>query len=88
MISTVNISTYELLVRPIIESDSPPNRTVIQGYFLTISNPSFSNLTIRLTFKARTANFDSSPIVAFWDVDGTNNPLMPVSTALPCSRIT
>ncbi|MEL6439769.1 MAG: hypothetical protein AAFQ80_11005 [Cyanobacteria bacterium J06621_8] len=92
MIETINLSTYELLVKPIIDSPSAPNRTVIQGYFLTIANPSLSNLTIRLTFKARTPDFTSSPIVAFWDVSGTNNPdgtdepLTPTSTALDCVR--
>ncbi|MEA5593255.1 hypothetical protein [Rivularia sp. UHCC 0363] len=85
MVSTINVSTYELLVKPIITSASSPNRTVIQGYFLTISNPGFSNLKIRLTFKARTPDFNSSPIVAFWDVDGTNNQLIPISS-FPCVR--
>ncbi len=85
MVSTTNVSTYELLVKPIIDSPSSPNRTVIQGYFLTISNPGFSNLKIRLTFKARTPDFNSSPIVAFWDVAGTNIPLNP-TFSLPCVR--
>ncbi|MGB3652403.1 MAG: hypothetical protein WBA41_14465 [Rivularia sp. (in: cyanobacteria)] len=85
MVSTTNVSTYELLVKPIIDSSSSPNRTVIQGYFLTISNPSLSNLQVQLTFKARTPDFNSSPIVAFWDVDGTNNQLMP-GLNLPCVR--
>ncbi|MEM6751837.1 MAG: hypothetical protein AAF630_02435 [Cyanobacteria bacterium P01_C01_bin.38] len=84
MVSTTNVSTYELLVKPIIQGP-PPNRTVIQGYFLTISNPGFSNLQIRLTFKARTPDFNSSPIVAFWDVDGTNNALIP-TFSFPCVR--
>ncbi|MGB6301187.1 MAG: hypothetical protein WBF90_34110 [Rivularia sp. (in: cyanobacteria)] len=82
MASTTNISTYELLVKPIIDSAkslNAPNRIVIQGYFLTISNPSLSNLTIQLTFQARTPNFDSSPfpLVAFWDIDDTNQSLTP-----------
>ncbi len=85
MVSTTNVSTYELLVKPILNSPSAPNRTVIQGYFLTISNPGFSNLQIRLTFKARTPDFNSSQIVAFWDVDGTNNELIP-TFSLPCVR--
>ena len=85
MVSTINVSNYELLVRPIIDLRSAPNRTVIQGYFLTISNPGFSNLQIRLTFKARTPNFNSSQIVAFWDVDGTNDELNP-TFSLPCVR--
>lgn len=86
MFETINLSTYELLVRPILDAPSAPNRTVIQGYFLTISNPSFSTLQIRLTFKARTPDFTSSPIVAFWDVDGTNQELTS-STTLDCLQI-
>ena len=85
MVSTTNVSTYELLVKPILNSPSAPNRTVIQGYFLTISNPGFSNLQIRLTFKARTPDFNSSQIVAFWDVDGINNELIPIPS-FPCVR--
>ncbi|MBE9063447.1 hypothetical protein [cf. Phormidesmis sp. LEGE 11477] len=85
MIETINLSTYELLVRPIIDTPDAPNRTVIQGYFLTISNPSLSALQIQLSFKAQTPDFRSSPIVAFWDVDGTNDELSP-SSGLPCLR--
>ncbi|MDJ0733847.1 MAG: hypothetical protein QNJ47_07130 [Nostocaceae cyanobacterium] len=85
MVFATNVSTYELLVKPILNSPNAPNRTVIQGYFLTISNPSFSNLQIQLTFKARTPNFNSSPIVAFWDVNGTNNQLVP-TFSFPCLR--
>ncbi|VEP11556.1 conserved hypothetical protein [Hyella patelloides LEGE 07179] len=78
MAETINVSTYELLVKPIITRDQSPNRTVIQGYFLTIANPSFSNLEIRLTFTALTPSFDSSSFAAFWDVNGDNNPLAPI----------
>lgn len=87
MVSTTNVSTYELLVRPILDSPSAPNRTVIQGYFLTISNPTFSNLRVRLIFKARTPDFNSSPIVAFWDVGGANLLLTPIFNFIPCLRI-
>ena len=87
MVSTTNVSTYELLVQPIVDSPNSPNRTVIQGYFLTISNPSLSNLTITLTFIANTPNFNSSQIVAFWDVLGTNSLIAPsIPGGLPCLR--
>lgn len=87
MVSTTNVSTYELLVRPILNIPNSPNRTVIQGYFLTISNPSLSNLTITLTFIANTPDFDSSQIVGFWDFDGANNLIPPVIPAgFPCIR--
>lgn len=85
MPETINVSTYELLVKPIIDSPTSPNRTVIQGYFLTIANPSFSNLEIQLTFKARTPDFNSSSFAAFWDVDGTNNEL-PIPGGLGCVK--
>lgn len=85
MAETINVSTYELLVKPIIDTPTSPNRTVIQGYFLTIANPSFSNLEIQLTFKARTADFDSSSFAAFWDVDGNNDEL-PIPGGLDCQK--
>lgn len=72
MAETINVSNYELLIKPIIDAPSAPNRTVIQGYFLIITNTSPSNLEIELTFTAKTPNFNSSSFAAFWDVDGTN----------------
>jgi hypothetical protein len=86
MAETINVSNYELLVKPIIDTPTAPNRTVIQGYFLTIANPSFSNLEIQLTFKARTRDFNSSSFAAFWDVDGTNLEL-PIPGGLGCLKI-
>lgn len=85
MAETINVSTYELLVKPIIDAPASPNRTVIQGYFLTIANPSFSNLEIQLTFKARTRDFNSSSFAAFWDIDGTNTEL-PIPGGLACVK--
>ncbi|MEL6581734.1 MAG: hypothetical protein AAFQ14_18475 [Cyanobacteria bacterium J06621_12] len=85
MAETINVSNYELLVKPIINTPSSPNRTVIQGYFLTIANPSFSNLEIQLTFKARTPDFNSSSFAAFWDIDGTNLEL-PIPGGLGCLK--
>ncbi|WP_339461027.1 hypothetical protein [Nodularia spumigena] len=86
MVSTTNVSNYELLVKPIVDSGASPNRTVIQGYFLTISNPSLSNLEIQLTFKARTPDFNSSPLLAFWDVDDTNDSLVALPASPACVR--
>lgn len=85
MAETINVSNYELLVKPIINTPSSPNRTVIQGYFLTIANPSFSNLEIQLTFKATTPNFNSSSFAAFWDIDGSNLEL-PIPGGLGCLK--
>jgi len=78
MATSINVSTYELLVKPIISSSDAPNRTAIEGYFLTIANPSTSNLTIELTFLALTPNFTSSDFLAFWDVGGINQEIAPV----------
>lgn len=69
MATNTFVSTYELLIKP-INQGPPPNRTVIQGYFLTISNTSFSNLTIRLTFKGCSPDLASTTLAAFWDVVG------------------
>ncbi|MEM8718269.1 MAG: hypothetical protein AAGE84_03025 [Cyanobacteria bacterium P01_G01_bin.39] len=73
MAETINVSNYELLVRPIIEPGAP-SRTVIQGYFLTIANPTSSDLEIELTFTAFSNDFDSSLFASAWDVNGSNDP--------------
>ncbi|AUB42961.1 hypothetical protein COO91_09115 (plasmid) [Nostoc flagelliforme CCNUN1] len=91
MVSTINVSNYELLVKPIITDSEAPNRTVIQGYFLTISNPSLSNLQVQLIFKGRTPDIGSSStlIAAFWDVDntlGTLTALVPDPSSFQCLR--
>lgn len=58
----MRISTFELLLKPItpaipMESNTPPgeiflqsDRFVLQGYFLTIANPSDTDLDLRLQF--------------------------------------
>ena len=84
-ISTV-VSNFEVLVKPLI----PPNfdilgagRTVIQGYFLTISNLNLSSdVTLRLNFRARTPNISSQALLAFFDVNGSNTPLTPTNQSL------
>lgn len=78
MAETINVSNFELLVKPIINSPDSPNRTVIQGYFLTIANPSSSDLEVQLSFVTTTPDFASSLFAAFWDVDGSNEELAPV----------
>ena len=72
MAETINVSNYELLVKPIIQPGAP-NRTVIQGYFLTIANPTSSNLEVELAFTAFTPGFTSSSFASFWDIDGSND---------------
>lgn len=73
MAETINVSNYELLVKPIIEPGTP-NRTVIQGYFLTIANPTSSDLEIELSFTAFSNDFNSSSFASAWDVNGSNDP--------------
>lgn len=83
------VSNFEVLVKPLI----PPvadilgaGRTVIQGYFLTISNLNLSSaVTLRLNFRAQTPNIASQPLLAFFDVNGTNTVLAPTG-ASPINR--
>lgn len=80
------VSNFEVLVKPLI----PPmvdilgaGRTIIQGYFLTISNLNLSSaVTLRLNFRAQTPNIASQPLLAFFDVDGTNTVLSSTGTAV------
>lgn len=70
------VSTFELLVKPIAPSGSGPiavARTVVQGYFLTIANPSSLDLRIRLQFTATTPSLNILDTVAILDVQGTND---------------
>lgn len=78
MVSSTFVSNYELLVKPIIDAPAAPNRTVIQGYFLTLSNPStngFTTLTIDLNFSGNIpfAFPGQTPrVLGFFDSNGTN----------------
>lgn len=80
------VSNFEVLVKPLI----PPmvdilgaGRTIIQGYFLTISNLNLSSaVTLRLNFRAQTPNIASQPLLAFFDVNGTNTVLSSTGTAV------
>ena len=83
-ISTV-VSNFEVLVKRLI----PPSvdivgagRTIIQGYFLTISNLNLSSpVTLRINFRAQTPNIPNPAVLAFFDVTGTNNVVNP--TVIP-----
>ncbi len=66
------LSTFEILVKSQLQqgSLSPLSRTVIQGYFLTISNVNFFDVTLSLVFTSL-----SPPLVdvlPFLDVTGMN----------------
>ncbi|MFP4102989.1 MAG: hypothetical protein ACLFWZ_20730, partial [Coleofasciculus sp.] len=81
-VSTV-VSTFELLVKPLVQPAADilgAGRTIIQGYFLTISNlNSNSPVRLRVNFTAQSPNLNSQPLLAFFDVAGFNNQLNPVS---------
>ncbi len=79
------VSTFELLVKPIIPRVADQlgaGRTVIQGYFLSITNldsandpQSFEPLTLNLKFTAISPNFTVANVVAFWDTTGADIPV-------------
>lgn len=83
-ISTV-VSNFEVLVKRLI----PPmadvlgaGRTIIQGYFLTISNLNLSSpVTLRINFRAQSPDIASQPLLAFFDVNGLNSAVAP--TVIP-----
>jgi hypothetical protein len=73
------VSNFEVLVKRLVPASVDilgAGRTVIQGYFLTISNLNLSSaVTLRLNFRAQTPNITSQPLLAFFDVNGTNTVL-------------
>lgn len=90
------VSTFELLVKPILpkELGSPPAaRTILQGYFLTISNVnpvSTAPVELYLQFTA-VPSLNNDDIVTFFDVDGTQpptDPLPAVGTGKPSRKLT
>ena len=84
-VSTV-VSTFELLVKPLVQPTADilnAGRTTIQGYFLTISNLNRNvPVKLRVNFTAQTPNLSSQPLLAFFDVTGSNQPLIPMSSTL------
>jgi hypothetical protein len=82
-VSTV-VSTFELLVKPLVQPNADilgAGRTIIQGYFLTISNlNSTSPVRLRVNFTAQSPNLNSQPLLAFFDVTGFNTQLTPFIT--------
>lgn len=72
------VSTFELLVKPIIDDPSQPYaRTVVQGYFLTVANTSTLDIALRILFTATTPEITVADAVVFDDVFGTNSPPIP-----------
>lgn len=87
------ISTFELLVKPIIPRVADQlgaGRTVIQGYFLTITNLASTNnpqaalgpLAFNLKFRAISPNFTVANVAAFWDTNGTDVPVSGTASAV------
>ncbi|MBP5971662.1 hypothetical protein HW132_02660 [Brasilonema sp. CT11] len=81
------VSTFELLVKsqlPGSVAPAPPPppagspdtkklaRTVVQGYFLTISNVNSFNVTVSLVFDALTPSISPANTIAIVDVSGVN----------------
>jgi hypothetical protein len=72
------ISSFELLVKPIAPSPpfaSAPSRTVIQAYFLLLSNISTSGkeVSINLKFTSGGAPLASNKLITIFDVGVGNN---------------
>jgi hypothetical protein len=78
------VSTFELLVKPLVQPSADilgAGRTIIQGYFLTISNLNTNSpVQLRINFRAQDPNLNSQPLLAFFDVNGANNLLAPSSS--------
>ncbi len=83
-ISTV-VSNFELLVKPLVQPRADilgAGRTIIQGYFLTISNLNLSNaVSLRINFRAQSPDINSRPLLAFFDINDVNAPLVASGTS-------
>ena len=70
------LSTFELLLKNITPNEGnipDSNRKILQGYFLTISNPTNVSLNLRLQFNAITPDLDRSQLIVFSDTLGSND---------------
>lgn len=88
VVSTV-VSSFELLVKPLVQPSADilgAGRTIIQGYFLTISNlNTTAPVKLRLNFTAQSPNLNTQPLLAFFDILDVNTPLAP-SSSTPTSQ--
>ena len=84
------VSNFELLVKPIVQPRADilgVGRTVIQGYFLSISNlSSRDDFRIQLNFRAQNPDLTQTNLLAFWDVNG-NNALQTPTVNAPDSLV-
>ena len=70
------LSTFELLLKKITPNAgriSGSDRRVLQGYFLSLSNPNSTSTRIRLRFNATTPSLDPSKLLSVLDTGGSNN---------------
>lgn len=70
------LSTFELLLKKITPNAgtiSGSDRGVLQGYFLNLSNPTASNLRLRLRFNATTPSIDPDQLLDILDTGGSND---------------
>ncbi|MBW4650388.1 MAG: hypothetical protein KME06_17120 [Kastovskya adunca ATA6-11-RM4] len=83
MAISTTVSSYELLVKALVQPEADilgAGRTIIQGYFLSISNLNTNSaVSLRLNFRAQTPDLNSLPVIAFWDINGVNEFLNPIS---------
>jgi hypothetical protein len=100
------VSTFELLVKNILPAEAMgvlKGRTIIQGYFLTISNTSNSDIELELQLVARTPRFRLRPdpdpgpppvgvgdtrILALFDIVGANVPPLPLPPDIAVGSLT
>lgn len=70
------LSTFELLLKDITPAEgniSNSNRKILQGYFLTVSNPNNFDVLLRLKFNATTPALDTSNLIVIRDTGGSND---------------
>ncbi len=70
------LSTFELLLKKITPNPGTvpdSDRSLLQGYFLTVANPNSTNLRIRLRFNATTPQLNPAQLLNILDVNGSNN---------------
>lgn len=73
--SIMEVSTFEILLKPLAPGPNPPARTVIQAYFLTITNLGEDAVDLDVNFTSTTPgiNPNDNNVITFFDITGTNN---------------
>jgi hypothetical protein len=69
------LSTFELLLKPITPTPgtvTSSDRSILQGYFLSIANPNPFRVRVRLRFNATTPAINISQVLTINDTLGTN----------------